>query len=146
MFSCDFLRYYTNPGTNPTSLPEPFLGVESARVGLFSWEDRTDAYAEEAYEDCEPYDDYDEDLDWNEVFTMTQLVSWLAVILCSVSLLLLTIEFVCIRFRCSKFFQCIFMMFAMLTQALTFAVYEAYDFWYVATMCCVCGLLMFALT
>lgn len=57
VFSCDFLRYYTNPGTNSTSLPEPFLGVETAQVGRFRWEDRTEDNAGESYGDCEPYDE-----------------------------------------------------------------------------------------
>jgi hypothetical protein len=144
VYSCDFLRYDTNPGTNPTSLPEPFLGVETARVGLFRWEDRAEDIAGDSYGDnCEPYD---EDLEWNAVFTMTQTVSWLAVICCAVSLLVSTIEFVCGRFCCSTFFLCMFMVFAILTQAGTFAIYEAYAFWYVATMCVLCNLPSLALT
>ena len=128
VFSCRFISYSTILGEIPSTLPPPFLSSGQANVGLFRWDNR-----DEDVEDtgCVYYTN-DQIKNFDSAMRTAQIVSYVAVICAGLALFLSTIEFVCCRFCCSKFFLSFFMVFAMITQGLTFAIYAS-DMWYVST-------------
>lgn len=117
VFSCQFISYSTIPGAVPNTLPSPFLVSESASVGLFRWDNK-----EDDNDSCTYYTN-DQINNFDSAFRTAQIVGYVAVLCAGLSLLLATVEFVCCRFCCSKFFLSFLMIFAMITQALTFAIY-----------------------
>jgi hypothetical protein len=119
IFSCRFLSYSTIPGTVPSTLPPPFTLSEQANVGLFRW-DSTDEQLEDT--GCVYYTNNEID-NFDSAFRTAQIVGYVSVICVAIALLLSTIEFVCCRFCCSKFFLSFFMICAMVTQSLTFAIW-----------------------
>ena len=127
VFSCEFISYRTTPGKVPSALPYPFLLSESANVGLFRWDNLDEGIENDA---CVYYTT-DQIKSFDSAFRTAQIVGYIAVICAGVALLLSTIEFVCCRFCCSKFFLSFLMLAGMITQALTFAIYTAGGLWYV---------------
>ena len=128
IFSCEFLNYSTIPGTVPSTLPQPFTLSEQANVGLFRWDSTDDQFGDTG---CVYYTK-DEIDDFDSTFRTAQTLGFVSCICVVIALLLSTIEFVCCRFCCSKFFLSFFMICAMVTQALTFALWTADSLWYVA--------------
>lgn len=131
IFSCRFLSYSTIPGTVPSTLPPPFTLSVQANVGLFRW-DSTDEQLEDT--GCVYYTNNEID-NFDSAFRTAQIVGYVSVICVAIALLLSTIEFVCCRFCCSKFFLSFFMICAMVTQSLTFAIWTTDSMWYVAQSC-----------
>lgn len=127
VFSCKFLSYTTLSGVVPSTLPSPFTLSDSANVGLFRWDNR-----DEEVEDtgCVYYTN-EEFAGFDSAMRTAQIVGYVAVICSALALLLSTIEFVCCRFCCSKFFMSFLMICGMVTQALTFALFTTDNMWYV---------------
>lgn len=128
VFSCEFISYSPNAGILVTTLPPPFLNSQNARVGLFRWQNLDIENSSCVYYTNDQINGFDSS------FRAAQIFSYVAVLCAGVSLLLSTVEFVCCRFCCSKFFLAFFMSFALITQGLTFAIYEAENMWYVMAL------------
>jgi hypothetical protein len=124
--SCEFFSYSDHK--DATQLPEPYLNVTSATVGLFGYFDEADADGS-----CTNYEasfDMDDD-DFSAYFITAQFAAIIGPSCAALAWLLNGVEWLWWSNQCTYVLVICLLMLAFSVQGLTFMIYGQKEFWYV---------------